>query len=149
MDDDTYLNREGKRVGAPIPSLSVAVKLGSIAVHVEEMLSPTRHRYDVSALSTILEDAELRAWLDEMGKLALLEEVRPVSVTWVLYGENYYQRSGGFAEVYAGVAGMWFLRVWKQFKSPDKRTGNTGRMMFRGSFAALDDAFAEGDRLCG
>jgi hypothetical protein len=68
----TVFNRKGSRVEGPIPSLSVAVKLASLAVHLEEMLSPSRHRYDVSAAETILRDPELRAYLAEMDKLTLL-----------------------------------------------------------------------------
>lgn len=49
------------------PSLSLLVKLGSIAVHVEEMLSTNRHRFDIVALQTLLDDVEVRQWIKDMG----------------------------------------------------------------------------------
>jgi hypothetical protein len=52
--------------------VSMAVKLGSIAVHAEELLSPNRHEFDVEALRTLLEDAEVKEWLEAMGKMAFL-----------------------------------------------------------------------------
>jgi len=54
------------------PSASVLVKLGSIAVHAEEMLGPNGHHFDVGTLQTMLNDPELDAWRDEMSALALL-----------------------------------------------------------------------------
>jgi hypothetical protein len=54
------------------PSASVLVKLGSIAVHAEEFLSDDAHAFDRVAIHTLLLDLELRAWLREMGKMALL-----------------------------------------------------------------------------
>jgi hypothetical protein len=51
---------------------TVMVKLGSIAVHVEELLSPGGHAFDRTALTTLLADAEVREWLAAMDKLALL-----------------------------------------------------------------------------
>jgi hypothetical protein len=67
---------------------------------------------------------------------------------WVQYAENYYQRATGFgkmAEVYQLPGGVWALRVWQQFKAPDRRTGNTGRMILRGTFPELKDAFEAGE----
>lgn len=54
------------------PSASVLVKLGSIAVHSEELLSPKAHHFDAKALEDLLNDAEIKEWLKQMGKLALL-----------------------------------------------------------------------------
>jgi hypothetical protein len=78
-----------------------------------------------------------------------------ISRTWVSYGERYFQRSGGFAEVYWATAaatgeGAWNLRVWRDYKGgPHKRSGMAGRMVFIGRFATTEEAFAEGDRICG
>jgi hypothetical protein len=54
------------------PGVSLLVKLGSIAVHAEELMSPNRHDFDVAALRTLLEDPEVRVWLSDMGKMAFL-----------------------------------------------------------------------------
>lgn len=49
------------------PPLALLVKLGSVAVHAEELLSPFGHQFDRTALETLLKDAELQAWVKEMG----------------------------------------------------------------------------------
>jgi hypothetical protein len=46
---------------------SIRASLGSIAVHAEEMLSMKRHQFDVAAMRTLLDDAEVRAWIKAMG----------------------------------------------------------------------------------
>ena len=54
------------------PSVSLLVKLGSIAIHVEEMLSPSGHFVDKSALDTLLRDSEVIEWRKSMDDMALL-----------------------------------------------------------------------------
>jgi hypothetical protein len=54
------------------PPVTVLVKLGSIAVHVDEMLSPRGHPVDKVALQTLLDDAELKDWLAQMSAMAML-----------------------------------------------------------------------------
>lgn len=49
------------------PSLSLLSKLGSIAVHAEEVISPGRHQVDVAAIQNLLADEEVRNWIKEMG----------------------------------------------------------------------------------
>jgi hypothetical protein len=49
------------------PSVQLLVKLGSIAVHADEMLSPGGHEYDKIELQTRLADPEVQAWIKEMG----------------------------------------------------------------------------------
>jgi len=44
---------------------TLLIKLGSIAAHVEEMLSPGGHPFDKSALEGLLQDREVRAFLDD------------------------------------------------------------------------------------
>lgn len=44
-------------------SAALAIKLGSVLVHVEEMLSPKGHTFDEEALRGLLQDAEVREWL--------------------------------------------------------------------------------------
>lgn len=54
------------------PSPSLLSKLGSIAIHVEEMLAPGGHEFDLAALQTLLADTEVRDWLAAMEALAML-----------------------------------------------------------------------------
>lgn len=54
------------------PTVSLIVKLGSIAVHVEEMLSPKGHTFDRAALQTLLDDAEVKDWIAQMNAMAML-----------------------------------------------------------------------------
>jgi hypothetical protein len=48
------------------------VKLGSLAVHIEELLSPDGHQFDKAAIDTLLADAEVRLWLTGMGSMGFL-----------------------------------------------------------------------------
>lgn len=54
------------------PSMNLLVKLGSIVVHTEEMLSPTGHPFDKNAVDLLLRDSEVKGWLRRMGDMALL-----------------------------------------------------------------------------
>jgi len=54
------------------PEVTVLIKLGSIAVHADEYLSPKGHEFDVVALKALLEDPEIVEWLEEMNKMAFL-----------------------------------------------------------------------------
>lgn len=54
------------------PSVALLVKLGSIVVHADEMLGPSGHEYDKIAIQTALQDSELRAWIEQMTKMAML-----------------------------------------------------------------------------
>ncbi len=59
------------------PSAGVLVKLGSLAVHIDEYLSPGgRPDFDGPAIRTLLTDPELGEWLSEMDKLAFLPKKR-------------------------------------------------------------------------
>jgi hypothetical protein len=54
----------------PLPSL--LCKLASIAVHIEEGLDPKKqHPFDVTALKSVLNDAEVQEWMKAMTKLGL------------------------------------------------------------------------------
>lgn len=46
-------------------SPSLAVKLGSLAVHADEYLSPNRSSYDLNAIESLVMDPEVNAWLDD------------------------------------------------------------------------------------
>lgn len=58
------------------PSAALLCKLGSIAVHVEELLSPEGHSFDRAALGTLLADAEVREWLHAMDSAAMVPKKR-------------------------------------------------------------------------
>lgn len=51
---------------------SVFVKLGSIAVHADELLSPGGHAFDNAVLQQLLADPEVRAWVEAQTKKGLL-----------------------------------------------------------------------------
>jgi len=58
------------------PELSLLVKLGSIAVHVDEMLSPKGHHFDKEVIRSLLNDEEIKKWIKEMDRLAFLPKKR-------------------------------------------------------------------------
>jgi hypothetical protein len=54
------------------PNTLILVKLGSIAVHAEELLSPQAHAFDHVALRTLLESADVQEWLKQMADMAFV-----------------------------------------------------------------------------
>jgi hypothetical protein len=54
------------------PSLPVLITLGSIAVHAEELLSPDGFNIDKDVILQLLQNAELKEWIKEMNKMAML-----------------------------------------------------------------------------
>lgn len=54
------------------PTLSLLTKLGSLVVHMEEIMSPTGHVFDRAAIEQLLNDTEVKFWLARMDDLALL-----------------------------------------------------------------------------
>jgi hypothetical protein len=56
------------------PEITLLMKLGSIAVHTEELLSTDGHQFDKAVLDTLLQDPEVQGWIKSMG--ALLPEKR-------------------------------------------------------------------------
>lgn len=54
------------------PSAGLLCKLGSIVVHADEFTSPQKHNVDRVAIRALLTDPEVKQWLMEMDKLALL-----------------------------------------------------------------------------
>lgn len=54
------------------PDAATLVKLGSIAVHAEELLEPGAHPFDVEALKGLLSDPAVTAWREQMDAMALL-----------------------------------------------------------------------------
>lgn len=58
------------------PAVTLLVKLGSIAVHVDEMLSPDGHAYDREAIKSLLDDPEVKEWIAAMDKMAFMPKKR-------------------------------------------------------------------------
>ena len=58
------------------PDARVLCKLGSIIVHAEELISPFGHHFDKAALDQLMRDADVKQWLADMRKLALVPEKR-------------------------------------------------------------------------
>jgi hypothetical protein len=54
------------------PSLSTLCKIGSILVHIDEGLSESGHPFDLIVLRNLLADGEVRAFVAELDRLALL-----------------------------------------------------------------------------
>lgn len=61
---------------ARAPSLALLCKLGSIAGHVEEFLSPAGHTFDRIALLSLLDDGDVKTWMRSMRKHALIPQPR-------------------------------------------------------------------------
>jgi hypothetical protein len=55
-------------MSAIVLNMTLPVKLGSIAVHADEALSPGRHSFDVAALRSLLSDPEVAEWIAAMTK---------------------------------------------------------------------------------
>ena len=58
------------------PPLTILVKLGSIAVHVDEMLSDNGHPFDDIAVHSLLSDPELIDWMALMDAAGFLPKKR-------------------------------------------------------------------------
>lgn len=58
------------------PPMSLLCKLGSIAVHADELTSPHGHQFDRDAIRSLLDDPEVASWLAEMDGAALLPKKR-------------------------------------------------------------------------
>lgn len=54
------------------PSVELLIKLGSVIVHQEEMMSEKGHHFDKHALDTVRNDPEVVEWLAKMTKMAFL-----------------------------------------------------------------------------
>lgn len=69
VEDAEWLEKNPPKPDFKTPSLSLLAKLGSIAVHTEEFLSPGGHEFDVAALNNLLGDPEVVQWMEAMGPL--------------------------------------------------------------------------------
>jgi hypothetical protein len=54
------------------PSAQLLIKLGSIIVHADELMSPDGHPFDKIAFEELMRDPQVVAWIAEMNSLALL-----------------------------------------------------------------------------
>ena len=54
------------------PPIALLVKLGSIAVHVDEAMSNQGHPFDIEALKALTADRQVQAWLASMDAAAFL-----------------------------------------------------------------------------
>lgn len=54
------------------PSLSVIVKLGSIVVHVDELLSPDGRNLDKEVILNLMKDTEVKEWIAAATKAGFL-----------------------------------------------------------------------------
>lgn len=64
-------NEAEERLMEPI-TVGMAIKLGSIARHAEELLSPEGHAFDRVALEALLSDPEVVEWMAAADAAALL-----------------------------------------------------------------------------
>lgn len=58
------------------PSITLLCKLGSIIVHCDEYLSKDGHELDKQAILSLLQDDDVKDWIENMGKSALLPKKR-------------------------------------------------------------------------
>lgn len=54
------------------PNAVLLIKLGSALVHAEEFMSPGGHEFDKTTFDNLMQDAEVRQWITDMTKMALL-----------------------------------------------------------------------------
>jgi hypothetical protein len=52
--------------------MALRIKLGSLVVHCEELLSPSAHEFDKHAINTLLQDPDVRAFMEETSKMGIL-----------------------------------------------------------------------------
>lgn len=52
--------------------VTLRLKLGSLVVHCEEMLSPAGHTFDQHAIAGLIQDPEVRLFMEETAKMGIL-----------------------------------------------------------------------------
>lgn len=67
---------EGKDRSPLAPPPGVMIALGSIAVHCEELFSPSGHDFDKQAILGLLSDPRIKLWLKDMDALGLMPKKR-------------------------------------------------------------------------
>lgn len=63
-------------MSALTPGAALLCKLGSIAVHVDEMLSADGHLYDRAVLTSLLSDPDVVEWITAMSKMQMVPQKR-------------------------------------------------------------------------
>lgn len=58
------------------PPVTLLVKLGSIAIHLQELLSSKGHHFDHIALQSLWDDPEVKEWMAQMDAMAMLPRKR-------------------------------------------------------------------------
>ena len=64
--------RDANEPNVLTPSISLLSKLGSIAVHVEEIAGGGGHKFDADAIASLMKDPEVEQWMVGMRSMALL-----------------------------------------------------------------------------
>lgn len=54
------------------PTTTLLIKLGSIIVHQQELMSSKGHYFDKAALDSLTSDPEVVEWMEAMNKAAFL-----------------------------------------------------------------------------
>ena len=52
-----------------VPSITLLMKLGSIVVHADEATELGGHSFDIGAMRTLIDDPEVKKWIEDMGVL--------------------------------------------------------------------------------
>lgn len=52
--------------------ITLRLKFGSIVVHCEEALSSNAHDFDLHAIAGLIQDPEIRRFMEETGKMGIL-----------------------------------------------------------------------------
>ena len=85
---EVKMTTKNNSAGVPqLSTLSVLVKLASLAVHVEEYFSAGCHRFDKTAIDQLLADPEVRDWIAKMTEKGMLPvkrwtTSRPRKLAW-------------------------------------------------------------------
>ncbi len=65
---DRKITVDGVKLPSQFPtSITLLAKLGSIAVHANQMISSSGHAFDHTALRNLLDDPEVKSWMKSMG----------------------------------------------------------------------------------
>lgn len=61
---------------ALIPTTTLLTKLGSAIVHAEEMIGKDAHDFDIETFLSLVDDSEVKAWMEEMDDAAPKEAMK-------------------------------------------------------------------------
>ena len=64
---DSEITIDGVKLPAQFPtSIILLAKLAAIAIHADEMSSPSGQAFDHAALRSLLDDPEVKSWVNSM-----------------------------------------------------------------------------------